>query len=301
MLPHVHQSIRHSCGFMDKESVSMQVIKVMNNSLILAVDSLGNECILMGKGIGYNQAIGNDVQLSQVEKIFLLKDKQFLLDFVHLANQLDETYFHIVRDIIAYAQQHYQLSVMDSLYLSLTDHIAFMVKRFYDGHLDENFSYLDVIQCYKDEYQIGKFALNLINERLAMSLPESEASAIALHFVNAALNSPKEEHLQVSQLVKNIETVISRSTHLIFDRDSFSYSRFLTHLNYFAKRIIQRNPFNDDKSTSLYQQMSANLTLEKSVVEAIERFIQQQHKLTLSSQEQFYLLIHLHRIISETR
>ena len=40
----------------------MQVLKVMNNSLVLALDEAGTECILMGKGIGSNKAIGHEIQ-----------------------------------------------------------------------------------------------------------------------------------------------------------------------------------------------------------------------------------------------
>lgn len=32
----------------------MRVVKVLNNSVILALDDAGRETILMGKGIGYN-------------------------------------------------------------------------------------------------------------------------------------------------------------------------------------------------------------------------------------------------------
>ena len=31
----------------------MRVVKVLNNSLVLALDEAGQETILMGKGIGY--------------------------------------------------------------------------------------------------------------------------------------------------------------------------------------------------------------------------------------------------------
>lgn len=40
----------------------MKVLKVLNNSLILALDKSGAECILMGKGIGYHKAIGYPVK-----------------------------------------------------------------------------------------------------------------------------------------------------------------------------------------------------------------------------------------------
>ena len=36
----------------------MKVIKVLNNSLLFALDENGNETILMGKGIGFNKSLG---------------------------------------------------------------------------------------------------------------------------------------------------------------------------------------------------------------------------------------------------
>ena len=36
----------------------MRVIKVLNNSLVLALNDQGQETILMGKGIGYHKSIG---------------------------------------------------------------------------------------------------------------------------------------------------------------------------------------------------------------------------------------------------
>ena len=54
----------------------VQVIKVMNNSLILALNDECKEVILMGKGIGYKKSIGEDVDDSQVEKVFELTDNK---------------------------------------------------------------------------------------------------------------------------------------------------------------------------------------------------------------------------------
>ena len=45
----------------------MRVVKVLNNSLVLALDETGQETILMGKGIGYPQSIGYQLQASEME------------------------------------------------------------------------------------------------------------------------------------------------------------------------------------------------------------------------------------------
>lgn len=189
----------------------MQVLKVMNNSLVLALDEAGTECILMGKGIGYNKAIGHEIQEAEIEKIFILTDNKMLSNFVQLASTLDDTYINLVKEIIDYAASKYQIEVKDYLYLSLSDHISFVVERLREGNIGENFNYPDVMLYHKDEYQIGKYAVALINKRLQIELPESEATAIGLHFVNAKMESSSHQRdesiakLFKEQLVKLIE------------------------------------------------------------------------------------------------
>lgn len=279
----------------------MQILKVLNNSLILAIDNTGSECILMGKGIGYNQAIGNILEESQVEKVFLLKDKTVLRNFVQLASEIDETYFNLVKEIIEYAHDLYQMEVMDYLYLSLSDHIAFAVRRLEERNVGENFNYIEIVKRHKEEYDVGKFGIHLINLRLGVNLPESEASAIGLHFVNAKLNSQSfQKEQELVKLIKNIETIVSRTLNIAFDRDSFSYSRFITHLNYFAERIIEGKLFEDNQSDILFDSMKANMPKENQVIENIGQFILTKHEIQISKQEKIYLMVHLHRIVAES-
>ena len=63
----------------------MRVVKVLNNSLVLALDEDGRETILMGKGIGFHKAAGYEFQKEEVEKVFgrnMLQDEEMkpLLD-----------------------------------------------------------------------------------------------------------------------------------------------------------------------------------------------------------------------------
>ena len=50
-------SLSYFTGRVNGENGNMQVVKVLNNSLILAVNENGEEVILMGKGIGYKKYI----------------------------------------------------------------------------------------------------------------------------------------------------------------------------------------------------------------------------------------------------
>lgn len=280
----------------------MKIIKVMNNSLVLAINDSGNECILMGKGIGYKKSIGHDINDDEVEKTFILKDKTMLRNFIQLASELDDIYFNLVKDTIEYAIKEFEIDVMDYLYLSLSDHIAFAVNRLKEGHHGTNFNYVEVVKYHKNEYAIGKYAVNLINETLGIKLPESEISAIGLHFVNARMNSKSyNKEVQVVKLVDHIELIVQRKLNMYFDRESLSYSRFITHLKYFAERIIEKQTFINDDSDILYDQLSQTMTKENEIIESIDWFVNRKHQIKLSKQEKLYLVIHIHRIMGGSK
>ena len=102
----------------------MRVVKVLNNSLVLALDEAGQETILMGKGIGYHKSIGYQFQESEIEKVFVLKDKEVSRNIIRLAAETDAVYFELAKSVIDYAIETFGMKLMDHIYLSLTDHLS---------------------------------------------------------------------------------------------------------------------------------------------------------------------------------
>ena len=103
----------------------MRVIKVLNNSLVLALDNAGQESILMGKGIGFHKSIGYEFQESEIEKVFVLKDKEVSRNIIRLAAETDSVFFELAKAVIDYAIVQFDMKLMDHIYLALTDHLAF--------------------------------------------------------------------------------------------------------------------------------------------------------------------------------
>ena len=63
----------------------MRVIKVLNNSLVLALNDEGQEVILMGKGIGFQKTIGYKLSPKEIDKVFVLKDRELSRRIIRLA------------------------------------------------------------------------------------------------------------------------------------------------------------------------------------------------------------------------
>ena len=81
----------------------MRVIKVLNNSLVLALNDEGQEIILMGKGIGFQKTIGYKLSSKEIDKVFVLKDRELSRRIIRLAAETDSIYFEMAKSVIDFA------------------------------------------------------------------------------------------------------------------------------------------------------------------------------------------------------
>lgn len=277
----------------------MHITKVLNNSLLLAKDDNEKEIILMGKGIGHNHKIGSELNKEDIEKTFVLRDETIKRNIVELASEIDVEYFNIAQSIIVYAVEKYDLKLMNHIYLALTDHIAFAVRRFKDGILIENY-YLDEIrELSPKEYDIGVYALTILKEYLGLELPEEEIANIAGHFINAQQDNQYSDRNKLSSKIVNaILQIVHYNFSIVYNKESFYYKRFVTHLKTFTQRFIANEPTKENVDF-IYEQVRNNCKEEYECVKKIRAYIYTEFSRELPVQEELYLMIHIHKIIGE--
>lgn len=280
----------------------MRVIKVLNNSLVLALDDQGRETILMGKGIGFHKAAGYQLKREEVEKVFVLKDRSISRSIIRLAAEIDSVYFEIGKNIIDYAIETFQMKLLDHIYLSLTDHLAFAVRRVKEGIVVPNFYTLDMQRFNPNEYQVGRYALQLVRERIGAALPEDEAGNIAFHFINAQVDHPyNDKNRKISQLTEDVLNIVKYYYRIVYDEESVTYSRYVTHVRLFAQRLVSGQQLPEDSSRLLYDQVAQVCTSEFSCVEKVAVFVKERFGVGLTNQETMYLALHIHRVLEDGR
>ena len=277
----------------------MYITKILNNSLVLAKDNTDNEIILMGKGLGHHHSIGYQLKKEEIEKIFVLHDETMKRNIEQLASEIDEVYFNIAQIIIDYAITKYNMKLMNHIYLALTDHIAFAVKRFKSNIIIENHYLLETKDFNPNEYDIGTYALRIINESLCLELPQEESINIAGHFINAQQDNPySEKNKKISKIIKDILGIVHYHFVIIYNEDSFYYKRFVTHLKAFAQRFLDNQP-NKEQVDFIYEQVRNNCKAEYECVKKIKTYIFNEYSRNLPIQEELYLMIHIHKILGE--
>lgn len=273
----------------------MTVEKVINNNIVSAYDETGREVVVMGRGIGFGVRAGAVIDNSKIEKVFRIKSQGVAEQFKELLANMPLEHAQISNDIISYAKSTLKLKLNQSIYVTLTDHINFAIERYQKGINLENALLWEIKRFYPQEYGLGRYAIDLIRERLHVSLPEDEAGFIALHFVNAEYGTDIRDALHFPNQMKDILDIVTRELGIRLDEGSLHYERFITHVKFLLQRVYRKELLPDEEN-ELAEMMKKKYPKEYACSEKIADYIEEAAGCRLSAEEIMYLSIHIRRI-----
>lgn len=275
----------------------MIVDKIVNNNVVTAILDNQEEAVVMGRGIGFKKKPGDTLEPNKIEKIFKLDNPKTQLKIKELLEDTKPEYFLVTEKIVKQSERILSIELDELIYVLLTDHIVFAVQRFHQGIELANPMAWEIKNLYKEEYNIGLWALDLIKEELDAELPIDEAAFIALHIVNASLGEEIYNTMNITILTKDILKIIKSSLKLEFNEDSLDYIRLVTHLKFFAQRIFKREQVVDEDE-DLYDILSHKYLKEKKCVDKIAKYIKREFNYNLNNQEKVYLILHIRKVSS---
>ena len=269
--------------------------KVINNNIISAYEKSGAEVIVMGRGIGFKKKQGEVVPADQISKIFRIKSRTLAEQFKELLANMPLERVRISDEIISHAKDHLKLKLNQSIYVTLTDHINFAIERVSQGIEPQNALLWEIKRFYPQEFQLGIYALELIQDRLDILLPEDEAGFIALHFVNAEYGTDIRDAVKFPDQMQAIVDIVERDLGMLLDESSLHYERFMTHIKFLIQRIYRKELLSsEDRELSLMMQRKYPREYQCSV--KVAEYIMQATGSRLSEEEIMYLSVHIRRV-----
>lgn len=277
----------------------MQIKQIFNNNVVLTTDEHENEIVIMGRGIGFQKKKGEGIEEEKIDKTFILTESVSKAIFPDVYNQLSGEEIDVVVEIIQLAEETLHTEFQSNIYVALADHIHYALERTRQVLPLTNPLNYEVRKYYPKEYKVGVEAVDLIEKRLDIQLFKEEASSIALHFVTGQ----KEGYLisqtiKVTEIVHQILNIVRISFGRNFDEDSISYARFLTHIQYFAHRVVFGEQEGETDSF-LYEQVQTSYPESFECVRRIQGFVETTYDFNMGEDEEVYLTIHIERIRSE--
>lgn len=277
-----------------------RVINVINNNVIVAINERHQERILTGKGIGFQMKKGNSVDPAKIEKEYYLKSKNISGKLYALLAQTPEIYMEITSQIIKRAENVLGKSLDESIYLNLIDHVNFAVTRLKQGIAFKNILLWEIIHFYPQEYEVGLYALELLQEKVGYQLPQDEAGTIAMHIVNAEYDTKNmQDTMKMTELIHKAINLIRYQYHMNFDEESVHYVRFITHLKFFASRLFTDKML-DDPESGLRDLIGKSYPEAYVCAEKIAKLIWNDYQLAITEDEVCYLAVHIRRITMQS-
>lgn len=272
----------------------MKVIRNINNNVSICLDDNNHEVVAFGKGIGF-QKPPYEIELSQIDRTYYNLDDHYLA----LLDELPEEVMDVTMEIVDKGSSYLGMHLNRVFLFSLCDHINFAIQNARKGLVVSNPMVNEIQHMYEREMLLGKWAIKQIERKLSVKLPPGEAGNIALHFINAELSAKKEQEKDdMTRFIDDITEIIESEMNIIVDRNSFSYSRFVTHLKYLLKRFHKKDEFVTDNA-KMYEQVLEEFPELGKAIEKIKQYIMIQLNIDPSKEELLYLMIHMNRLCAK--
>ena len=235
---------------------AMEILRVFNNNVVLAKGGDGGEVILTGRGLGFQAKPGQTVDESKVVRPF----------------------------------------GSTTLVMALSDHVANAVERVRRG-IDITYPLLgEVSNLYPQEYAQGRAMLASLNARLDVTLPDGEATALAMHLVNAGFATGDLSYTYtMTGVIQQLLDIIDHSYGITLDRSSVNVGRFITHLRYLFVRIHQHQQLTDEPAPVMKvirESYPAALRCARTIASLLELRLDTD----ISDDETAYLAMHVARV-----
>lgn len=272
----------------------MQVVKKVNNNVVICKDGYGRELVAFGRGLGFQQTPYEITDLSKIQRTFYDISPQYLAMMETLPADIIEFTSAVVD--MARATLPYQLS--PNLLLTLADHIAFAMERKKKGIFVKMPLAYDLEQTYPQEVKLGRRVLRSIWTRFHVRLPDDEASGIAMSFINARLSgSDADDKDQI-----NDRMILDEITHIIencmgkkLDVTSFNYARYATHVQYLLARLHSGKGI-DSINQDVYDSLRKEYAETSACVDSIVLYLKNNYGFEITDEEKLYLILHINRV-----
>ena len=275
----------------------MNIVKVMNNSLLLVTDEEGKELIVMGKGIGFKMKAGDKVDTSKIEKVYVPQNEKLTSEYLQLMVDTPSEYIEVVNYIVDYAKVKLDVKLSSQLFFTLLDHITYAISRIKSNIIIQNRLIWEVKRFYSKEFKIGLHAVEYINRRLNIELTEEEAANIAFHLVNAQLeDGTMERTIYTVKILKDIFSIVQYNFNININEDSINHIRFITHLQFFVQRLFD-DKLNESKDNFIFEQVKKQYPKEFNCARLIGDYVEKSFDKKIGNEELLYLTIHIVRLI----
>ena len=270
----------------------MIIKRILNNNAVMSVDESGEDIIVKGKGIAFQKKSGDEINQNKIDKIFVIKNQEINRRYQEILVHIPYDCINACEDMIDVIKANIHKELSDKIYVTLTDHIFNLLERVKMGIVFDNALLWDVKRLYREEYQAELLVVEMIRELFDIKIEDDEACFIALHIVNAQMNTEFKEVIEITTMIDDVYDIVESCFDLNIDKDGLEYTRFIMHLRVFFERIINQQNIHSEKSQTLLKTLQNEYLKQYQCVLKILDYVSMKYDEALEG-EILYLLVHV--------
>lgn len=274
----------------------MKIIKIVNNNIVTSLDEQNREIIVMGRGLGFGRKPGMTIDDGKVEKVFRLNSAGENQKLVDIIQDIPLEHIKAADQIIEYAKNMLGEKLKETIYLSLIDHIDGAIERYENQIQFANPLLWEIKQYYPSEFKVGVQSLNILKKMLGIELPVDEAAFIALHFITAEYDTKMDVTFDIPRLIDDIIAIVESEFSIKINKESIHYERFITHLKFFAARVLQAKQMPDDDDFLFRNMIRDQYKESYECAQKIRQHLGECYGVEISEEEVVYLTVHIKRV-----
>lgn len=267
----------------------MIIKQVLNNNVVMAFDDNNDEVVVVGTGIGFHAKKGDRIDDKKIQQVFECRENKMLIDIIQ---QISPNMLDSCEKIRKYAQEYLETKIDDEVFLLLTDHINFALKRLQDDlKLDNPFLH-EIKQFFTKEYEVGLYAQKVLFDSYGIKIPEAEVGYISMHLISSEFHQSKST-------VNKVFDIIDVSVNYIKDHylgdvspDSLAYTRLVNHIKYFAQRYIEDKE-NENTDELLNNTINEVFKDEAKCIDGLSKLLFERFGKEVTQSEKNYIILHL--------
>lgn len=270
------------------------VERVLGNNIVQCKKS-GEQAdyLVQGKGLGFHRKCGDVIPPEQIEKVYFQKDTKKITQYLELVERCEPILVESVEEIITRMEARFGTAYDEYIHIALLDHLNFSLYRLRNG-IEINNIFLDEYRVlYADEYAFAAQMAAYINDRLHVTLPESEIGFITLHFHSALHKESASKSALYMQIIADSIALIEEQLQEKLDRGSLERMRLVIHLKFALQRAEQKIELNNPVLEPLKDQYPEVY----AIAVLLAKMLYEKFGLRLQEGELGYLVLHIQNIV----
>ncbi|MGN1193567.1 MAG: PRD domain-containing protein, partial [Dorea sp.] len=215
-----------------------RIKKVLNHNTVIAISQDDNqECLIMGKGIGFGKKTSERIDTRPEDRVYSMKEYTERGSAKEIIKSVPPEFLEITNEVLNEAEKIFG-KIDRNVLFPLADHIAFAVQRIQNYEQISNPLTEDIRVLFHMEFKAAEKIRPLLEHRMGIQIDDDEVGYVALHIHSAIEDEKVSQAMQMARAVRECISLVEQTVGKQIDVASLSYNRLMNHIRYMVARAM---------------------------------------------------------------